>query len=69
MTDKFFQAVSIDIARCTRVDCTAVHIHLLDAAGVPRAQAVMACENIDDLVAALLEVRDNPGRHAKAGLH
>jgi hypothetical protein len=69
VTDKFFHAVSIDIARCTRVGCTAVHIHLLDADGVARAQAVMACENIDDLVAALIEVRDHPGRYSRAGLH
>jgi hypothetical protein len=62
MTEKFFNAVSVELGFCKRPKCRGVHIHLLDAGGISRAQAVIACENIEQLIADLREVRDSaPG--------
>jgi hypothetical protein len=58
MTEKFFNATSIELGHCKAPSCRAVHLHLLDAGGVVRAQAVFACDAIEDLIADLRTVRD-----------
>jgi hypothetical protein len=69
MTEKFFTAVSVDFGYCKKSECRAVHIHLLDADGTPRAQAVIACENIEQFIADLREVRDSMIGYASMGNH
>lgn len=59
MTDKFFEASSINIGICKIPACRNVHIQLLDAGGVTRAHAVMACEDIEALRENLKTVRDH----------
>jgi hypothetical protein len=58
MTEKIFNAVDVEFGYCKSPECRAVHIHLLDAEGTPRAQAVIACDNIEQFISDLREVRD-----------
>lgn len=58
MTEKYFNAASIEIGCCGTPTCRAVHLHLLDAGGMVRAQAVFACDAIEELIADLRTVRD-----------
>lgn len=58
MSDRFFNAVNIEFGYCKSPECRAVHIHLLDGAGVPQAQAVIACENVEQFITDMRQVRD-----------
>jgi hypothetical protein len=58
MSDRFFEAISVDIGYCKSPNCRSVHIQLLDADGTPRAQAVIACENVDQFTTDMREIRD-----------
>jgi hypothetical protein len=70
VTGPFFSATSIVISRCERRDCSKVHIQLLDEDGFARAQAVIACETVDGIVAELQIVRSRIlGNYTSLGLH
>jgi hypothetical protein len=69
MTEKFFNAVSVEFGYCKKSECRAVHIHLLDQNGTPRAQAVIACENIEQFITDLREAADITLGRASVGNH
>lgn len=58
MSDNFFNAIDIEFGFCKSPECKAVHIHLLDAGGTPRAQAVIACDNVEQFITDMRQVRD-----------
>lgn len=58
MNDRFFNAIDVKFGYCQNSECCSVHIHLLDAGGSPRAQAVIACENVEQFISDMREVRD-----------
>ncbi|SDC07828.1 hypothetical protein SAMN05216337_1001200 [Bradyrhizobium brasilense] len=64
--DGFFHAHSIEIGLCPNPDCDAIHVHLLDKDGEPRAQMALSCENIEPIVADLRQLRDELMAGAKA---
>ena len=64
--DGFFHAESIAIGLCPNPDCKAIHVHLLNEDGEPRAQMALACENIEPIVADLRQLRDEIMAGAKA---
>ncbi|MES5483602.1 hypothetical protein QMZ05_12660 [Bradyrhizobium sp. INPA03-11B] len=64
--DGFFNADSIEIGLCPDPKCTAIHVHLLNEHGEPRAQMALACENIEPIVADLRQLRDEIIAGAKA---
>lgn len=69
MTDTFFTAHAIAIAYCDNPGCRAVHLHLLDAAGVARAQAVIGCDNAAGVAADIVTVADRIRADALRGMH
>jgi hypothetical protein len=56
--EKYFNASSIEIGRCMTPTCRAVHLHLLDAGGTVRAQAMFARDAIEELIADLRAALD-----------
>ncbi|MCK1676607.1 hypothetical protein [Bradyrhizobium sp. 150] len=54
----FFNAHSIGIGTCADPACRAVHVHLIDEDDRSRAQCVIACENVEAIIADLRSVRD-----------
>ena len=70
MSNKAFIADSIYIGFCKRPECRAIHFQLLDHAGEVRAQAVIACENVDQVSNDMKQIRDRVlGTHTSVGLH
>jgi hypothetical protein len=54
----FFNAHSIGIGTCGDIGCRSIHVHLLDENDHPHAQFVIACENVEAVIADLRIVRD-----------
>ncbi len=54
----FFNAHSIGIGTCPDVACRSIHVHLLDESDHTHAQFVIACENVEEIIADLRTVRD-----------
>jgi hypothetical protein len=69
MTDTLFTASAIAIAYCDKPGCRAVHLHLVDADGVTRAQAMIGREKAIDIAADLVMVADSLRGALRAGAH
>ena len=69
MTDTLFTASAIQISYCDNPGCRAVHLHLLDKAGIARAQAVIGCDNAAGIAGDLVAVADTLRRQGRIGCH
>jgi hypothetical protein len=67
---EFFNAHQVIVGYCGVPECRCVHVQLLDADGEPRAQAVIACEEVEAIIGDLQKVRAHVlGGHTSLGRH